>query len=90
MVHTLNGTSTTSILHNQQFLLTSSLNQDPLENNFLVILNDRGSFERNHSWYMFHSKVQTGNSYAFINAPANSSYDVSEAETLLKINPFIK
>lgn len=69
----------------QSYLLTGHLNQDPLENIFSLVRNDRGSYEKNPSSHMFHSNMKHLCFHSLFSSN-NTSYDVSASETLLNMS----
>lgn len=86
LIQTINGIELLwhYIKDSQDFLLTARLNQDPLENLFSIIRNNKGSYEKNPSVYRFQSNIKI---IAFHNMvpPSTSSYSVSDATNLLNL-----
>lgn len=74
-----------TLIGSQTYLLTGHLNQDPLENIFSLVRNDRGSYEKNPSSHMFHSNMKHLCFHSLYSGN-NTSYDVSSAETLLNMS----
>lgn len=66
----------------QEYLITAHLNQDPLENQFSIVRNNRGSYEKNPSALRFSNNLSLC-VFQHIPAPQTSGYDVSDAVNLL-------
>lgn len=86
LIQTINGIELlwNNIKDSQDFLLTARLNQDPLENLFLIIRNNKGSYEKNPSVYRFQSNIKVISFHNMV-PPSNSSYSVSDATNLLNL-----
>lgn len=86
LIQTINGICLLweNVKDQQTFLLTARLNQDPLENVFSIVRNNKGSYEKNPSVYRFQTNIKL---ICFHNMvpPSNSSYNVSDAKNLLNM-----
>lgn len=71
-------------------MLTSHLNQDPLENQFSIVRNNRGSYEKNPTAFRFVKNISLC-IFQNIQPPKTSGYETPETQTLFsleKLNNF--
>lgn len=74
----------------QTYLLTSHLNQDPLENQFSIVRNNRGSYEKNPTAFRFVKNISLC-IFQNIQPPRTSGYETPETQNLFsleKLNNF--
>lgn len=93
LIQTINGIlelwSTLKNTPEQKYLITSHFNQDPLENIFAVVRNNRGSYERNPSALRLARNLKLITFQQMI-APDNSGYEDSNSESLLSLSDMEK
>ncbi|XP_055856140.1 uncharacterized protein LOC129919309 [Episyrphus balteatus] len=68
----------------QQYLITSHLNTDCLENTIFVIRNNKGSYEKNPSSFRLHKNLKQMCFYNIM-APETTSYELSNANNVLNM-----
>ena len=68
----------------QEYIITSHLNSDGLENTISVIRNNRGSYERNLSALRLHKNLKEMCLYNIM-APDTTSYETSDSSVFLNM-----
>lgn len=69
----------------QDYLITSHVNQDPLENQFSIVRNNRGSYEKNPSAERFACNLSLC-IFQNIAPPKTSGYEISDADNLFSMD----
>lgn len=68
----------------QSYLLTSHLNQDPLENQFSIVRNNRGSYEKNPTAFRFVKNISLC-IFQNIQPPKTSGYETPDTQNLFSL-----